>query len=216
MNKNIKAIIFDLDGTLLDTLDDLTDAVNTALAKYQFPLRTREEVRRFVGNGLRNLMTQAVPGGDSVPEFEELFVFFKEYYRTHCDIKTGPYEAIMELLEELQKRNIKMAIVSNKFDLGVKALNEKFFAKYIEVAIGEREGIGRKPAPDSTNEAIRVLGVEKAETIYVGDSDVDIKTAENAQIPCVSVSWGFRDKEFLVEHGAELVISKPMELLEYV
>lgn len=212
----MKAIVFDLDGTLLDTLDDLTDSVNTALEKYGFPLRTKEEVRRFVGNGLRNLMTQAVPNGDSAPEFEELFVFFKDYYKSHCDIKTGPYEGIMELLEELHKREIKMAIVSNKFDLGVKALNEKFFAKYIDVAIGEREGIGRKPAPDSTNEALRLLGVEKSEAVYVGDSDVDIKTAKNAEIACVCVSWGFRDKEFLLEQGAKMVISHPMELLEQI
>ena len=122
----------------------------------------------------------------------------------------------MELLEELHKRNIKMAIVSNKFDLGVKALNEKFFAQYIDVAIGEREGIGRKPAPDSTNEALRLLGVEKSEAVYVGDSDVDIKTAKNAEIPCISVSWGFRDKEFLLEQGAEVVISHPTEFIKQI
>lgn len=216
MRQQIKAVIFDLDGTLLDTLDDLTDAVNIALEKYQLPLRTREEVRRFVGNGLRNLMLQAVPKGDQFPEFEELFIFFKEFYRTHCDRKTGPYEGVMLLLAELKSRNIPMAIVSNKFDPGVKALNEKFFAEYIDVAIGEREGIGRKPAPDSVNEAMRLLNVEKANTIYVGDSDVDIVTAKNAEIDCVSVTWGFRDEAFLQAHGAEIIIEQPQELLNYI
>lgn len=216
MNKQIKAVIFDLDGTLLDTLDDLTDAVNTALEKYHLPLRTREEVRRFIGNGLRNLMLRAVPDGDKFPEFEELFVFFKEFYRTHCDRKTGPYEGIFSLLAELKNKNISMAIVSNKFDLGVRALNEKFFAEYIDIAIGEREGIGRKPAPDSVNEAIRLLNVEKTHTIYVGDSDVDIMTAKNAEIDCISVTWGFRDEDFLRQHGAEVIIAQPQELLNYI
>lgn len=216
MREKIEAVIFDLDGTVLDTLDDLTDSVNTALEKYHLPARTREEVRSFVGNGLRSLMLRAVPAGDAEPEFEELFVFFRDYYRSHCDIKTGPYEGIFQLMKEIQSRNIKMAIVSNKFDLGVKVLNEKFFSDYIKVAIGEREGISRKPAPNSVNEALRLLGVEKAHAVYVGDSDVDILTAKNAGIRCVSVSWGFRDEAFLREKGAEVVIDSPLELLEYV
>lgn len=216
MSEKIKAVIFDLDGTLLDTLDDLTDAVNVALEKYGFPKRTREEVRSFVGNGLRNLMLRAIPDAEAFPEFEELFAFFREYYRSHCDRKTTPYEGVLALLQELHRRGIKMAIVSNKFDPGVKALNKKFFAEYIEEAIGEREGIGRKPAPDSVNEAIRLLGVDKAYTIYVGDSDVDIQTAKNAGIRCVSVTWGFRDAEFLKEQGAKAMIDSPEELLAYL
>ena len=211
-----EAVIFDLDGTLLDTLGDLTDAVNMALEKYGLPLRTTEEVCSFVGNGLRNLMTQAVEDGEAHPRFEEIFVFFREYYKNNCNHKTSPYEGVIELMKELKARGIQMAIVSNKIDAGVKELNEKFFAEYIEVAIGEREGIGRKPEPDSLNEAIRLLGVEREHALYVGDSDVDIQTASNAGVRCVSVSWGFRDECFLLEHGAGVIIERPLELLEYL
>lgn len=210
------AIIFDLDGTLLNTLGDLTDSVNIALEKFGLPVCTMEEVQSFVGNGLRNLMLQAVEEGEAFSEFEELFAFFKEYYRTHCNIKTAPYEGILDLMKELKGRNIKMAIVSNKIDSGVKELNEKFFAEYTDAAIGEREGIARKPAPDSVNEAIRLLGVEKEHVLYVGDSDVDILTARNADIRCISVTWGFRDEKFLMENGAGVMINRPLELLEYL
>lgn len=209
-----EAVIFDLDGTLLDTLEDLTDSVNYALEKYGLPLRTLEEIRSFVGNGLRNLMTQAIEAGENHPLFEEIFMFFRDYYRTHCNIKTAPYEGIMELMKELKGRGIKMAIVSNKFDAGVKVLNEKFFAEYTDVALGEREGIRRKPAPDSIEEVLRILNVEKEHALYVGDSDVDIETAENADIRCISVSWGFRDENFLLDSGAGVIIHRPLELLE--
>ncbi len=211
-----EAVIFDLDGTLLNTLGDLTDSVNTALEKYNLPICSMEEVQSFVGNGLRNLMIQAVEEGEEFPQFEELFAFFKEYYRTHCNIKTAPYEGILELMKELKGRNIKMAIVSNKIDSGVKELNEKFFKEFTEAAIGEREGVVRKPAPDSVNEAIRILGVEKEHALYVGDSDVDILTAKNADVRCVSVTWGFRDEKFLMENGAGIMINRPLELLEYL
>ena len=211
-----EAVIFDLDGTLLNTLEDLTDAVNIALEKYNLPTCTMEEVQSFVGNGLRNLMLQAVEEGEEYPQFEELFEFFRDYYRTHCNIKTAPYEGIIELMKELKGRNIKMAIVSNKIDAGVKELNDKFFKDFTEAAIGEREGVGRKPAPDSVNEAIRILGVEKEHAIYVGDSDVDILTAKNADVRCISVTWGFRDEKFLMENGAGVMINRPLELLEYL
>lgn len=212
----IEAVIFDLDGTLLNTLYDLADAVNWALEKYGQPKRSLEEVRAFVGNGLRNLMQQAVPGGEENPVFESLFEFFREYYKTHCNIKTAPYEGILELMKELKGRGVKMAIVSNKIDSGVKELNEIHFAEYVGVAIGEREGIARKPSPDSVNEALRILEIDKAHAVYVGDSDVDIQTAKNAEIRCVSVSWGFRDEAFLMEHGAGIMIDRPLELLEYL
>ena len=211
-------VIFDLDGTLLDTLGDLTDAVNVALEKYRLPLRSMDEVQSFVGNGLRNLMTQAVEEGEAYPQFEELFLFFREYYKQNCNHKTAPYEGVIELMRELKGRGIQMAIVSNKIDAGVKELNEKFFAEYVnsEVAIGEREGIKRKPAPDSIYEVLKLLQVEPEHALYVGDSDVDIVTADNADIRCVSVSWGFRDVNFLMEHGAGVVIERPLELLEYL
>ena len=214
--ENIEAVIFDLDGTLLNTLNDLADAVNWALEKYGQPKRTLEEVRAFVGNGLRNLMLQAVPGGEENPIFESLFEFFRDYYKAHCNVKTAPYDGIMELLNELKGRGVKMAIVSNKIDSGVKELNEIHFSDFVEVAIGEREGIGRKPSPDSVNEALRILNVDKEHAVYVGDSDVDIQTAKNAEIRCISVSWGFRDESFLMEHGAGIMIDRPLELLEYL
>ena len=213
---DIQAVIFDLDGTLLNTLDDLTDAVNWSLEKFGFPARSLAEVRSFVGNGLRNLMTQAVPDGEANPVFEELFEFFREYYKEHCNIKTAPYEGIMELMKELHGRNIQMAIVSNKIDSSVKELNKIHFGEFVEVAIGEREGIGRKPEPDSLNEAIHLLGVDKEHVVYVGDSDVDILTAQNAEVRCISVTWGFRDEVFLAEHGAGIVIDRPLKLLEYI
>lgn len=216
IKENVKAVIFDLDGTLLNTLYDLTDSVNHALETYGQPQRSIEEVRAFVGNGIRNLMLLAVPDGEKNPVFEELFVYFREYYKAHCNIKTAPYEDIMTLMEELKQRHIKMAIVSNKIDSGVKELNDIHFSEYVEVAIGEREGISRKPAPDSVKEALRMLEVDKAHAIYVGDSDVDIQTANNAEVRCVSVTWGFRDEDFLKEHGAEILINRPLELLDYL
>lgn len=212
----MKAVIFDLDGTLLNTLDDLADAVNWALETYNQPKRTIAEVRAFVGNGLRNLMNQAVPNGEKNPVFEDLFEEFREYYKSHCNIKTAPYEGVLELMKELKTRGIKMAIVSNKIDSGVKELNEIHFAEYVEVAIGERVGIARKPSPDSVNEALRILDVAKEDAIYVGDSGVDIQTAKNAGIGCVSVSWGFRDEAVLMEQGASIMIHQPLELLSYV
>lgn len=214
--ESIEAVIFDLDGTLLNTLYDLADAVNWALEKYGQPKRSLEEVRAFVGNGLRNLMTQAVPDGEENPVFESLFEFFREYYKSHCNVKTMPYEGILDLMKELKGRGVKMAIVSNKIDAGVKELNAIHFAEYVDIAIGEREGIGRKPEPDSVNEALRLLGVNKEHAVYVGDSDVDIQTAKNAEVRCISVSWGFRDEAFLMEHGAGLMIDRPLELLEYL
>lgn len=214
--ENIEAVIFDLDGTLLNTLYDLTDSVNWALEKYGQPQRTMEEIRSFVGNGLHNLMLQAVPDGDENPVFESAFEFFVDYYKSHCNVKTVPYEGILELMKELKGRGIKMAIVSNKVDVGVKELNEIHFAEYVDVAIGEREGISRKPAPDSVNEALRILDVQKEHAVYVGDSDIDIQTAKNAEIRCISVSWGFREEAFLMAHGAGIMIDRPLELLEYL
>lgn len=214
--EKIKAVVFDLDGTLLNTLYDLTDSVNEALKTYGQPERTLEEIRSFVGNGIRNLIIEAVQNGEKNPLFEEIFSYFKEYYKNHCNRKTAPYEGVMELIKELKDRGIKMAIVSNKIDAGVKELNAVHFADYIDVAIGEQEGISRKPAPDSLMEALRVLGVDKENALYVGDSDVDIQTAKNAGICCVSAAWGYRELSFLVENDAENIIGHPLELLEYL
>lgn len=211
-----KTVIFDLDGTLLDTLEDLTDAVNYALEAYKMPLRTIEEVRNFVGNGVRKLMLQAVPDGEKNPSFEEIFSLFKEYYGEHCNDKTGPYKGILELMEELRKQGYVMGIVSNKIDSAVKELNSMYFADYIQVAIGEKEGVQRKPAPDTVFAALQELDMEKETAIYIGDSEVDLATARNAGIPCISVLWGFREREFLEECGADMFAETPKDVSDFL
>ena len=215
-NQPSKAVIFDLDGTLLDTLIDLKNAVNAALAEFGMPTRTLEEVRWFVGNGIRRLMELSVPGGEEHPQFEEVFAFFQDYYKEHCKERTAPYKGVLDLMKELSERGFKLAIVSNKIDSAVKELNEELFAEYTQVAIGEMPGVARKPAADMVNKALELLGVEKEHAIYVGDSDVDLMTAKNSGLECVAVTWGFRDAEFLKEHGAKILIDHPQELLELV
>lgn len=196
-------VIFDLDGTLLNTLEDLTDAVNAALAAGGYPVRTIEEVRRFVGNGIGKLIQRAVPEGTSEEDFERVFASFKEYYAVHCNDKTRPYPGIPELLTRLKEAGYRLAIVSNKADFAVKELRDIYFADTIRVAIGEREGIRRKPAPDTVEQALWELGSDREHSVYVGDSDVDIETAGNAGIPCISVTWGFREEAFLRTCGGQ-------------
>lgn len=207
--------IFDLDGTLLDTLGDLAAAVNYALLKHGMPERSIDEVRRFVGNGVRKLMQRAVPEGEENPQFEETFATFRQYYLDHSLDTTHPYDGVPELLKELRSRGCRTAVVSNKFDAATKELCRHFFADTIEVAIGEHEaeGIRKKPAPDTVEEALRQLGEEKEKAVYVGDSDVDILTARNSGLPCISVLWGFRDRNFLQAHGATTFVSSPLQLL---
>lgn len=216
LQQEIEAVIFDLDGTLLNTLEDLADAVNAALEKNQLPKRTIEEVRQFVGNGVKTLMIRAVPEGEKNPRFAQAFADFKQYYAAHCKDKTDVYPGIRPLMEELRLRRIAMGIVSNKMDLAVKTLNQEYFSNYIETAIGETEKIAKKPAPDTLLAAVEELGVDKNRVLYVGDSEVDIQTAKNAGIDCISVTWGFRDREFLIENGAKILIDRPLELLLYV
>lgn len=212
----IKAIIFDLDGTLLDTLEDLKNGVNAALKEYHMPERSLEEIRKFVGNGIRNLMIRAVPDGEENPHFEEAFAYFKVYYKAHCKEHTGPYEGILPMLRELSDQGFKMAIVSNKIDTAVKELNQEHFAEYIENAIGEMSGVARKPAPDMVNLALEALQVNKEDAVYVGDSEVDVLTARNAGLPCVCVTWGFRDEDYLKEQGAKVLIQRPDQLSEAI
>ena len=213
--KRYKTIIFDLDGTLLNTLDDLADAVNVALQKHGYPLRSVSEVRAFVGNGVRRLMQLAVPGGEAAPDFEEVLEDFKLWYGQHADVKTRPYDGVPELLEALRKRGIRTAIVSNKFDAAVKDLSRQYFGDLIEVAIGENEaaGIRKKPAPDSVFEAMRLLGAAAEETLYVGDSEVDYETARQAGLDLVLVSWGFRNRRELAEFDCKALIDKPEEII---
>lgn len=210
-DKKITTVIFDLDGTLLDTLEDLKNATNFALRQCGMPERTLGEIRRFVGNGVRNLMIRAVPQGEENPEFEHAFAVFKEYYGEHCNDATRAYDGIPELLRELKNMGYAMAIVSNKIDSAVQDLNHRYFPQ-VDVAIGDRENLKRKPEPDSVFLALEKLGRTREEAVYVGDSDVDLATAKNAGLPCISVLWGFRDKEFLAECGAAVFVEKPMEI----
>ena len=207
--------IFDLDGTLLDTLGDLAASVNHALRTHGLPEHSIDDVRRFVGNGVRKLMERAVPDGAANPLFDETFATFRQYYMAHSLDTTRPYEGIPETLEALKARGCHLAVVSNKMMAATQELCRHFFPDTIEVAIGEDEaaGIRRKPAPDTVFAALKALGVGKEDAVYVGDSDVDIQTARNAGIPCISVLWGFRDRDFLLQNGAETFISTPSELL---
>ena len=207
--------IFDLDGTLLDTLGDLAASVNYAMRTHGMPEHSVDEVRQFVGNGVRRLMERAVPGGAAHPAFEAAFATFRRHYMEHSLDTTRPYEGIPELLQELKRRGRHTAVVSNKFDAATKELCRHFFPDTIDVAVGEHEaeGIRKKPAPDTVLQALSQLGVGQEGAVYVGDSDVDIQTARNSGLPCISVLWGFRDREFLLAHGAETFVSQPSELL---
>ncbi len=211
--RDFKTYIFDLDGTLLSTLNDLASSTNYALRWAGMPERTIEEVRMFVGNGVKLLMEQAIPEGVNNPKFEETYAKFREHYMEHNLDTTRPYDGVPELLHELKRRGKHLAIVSNKFYAATQDLAKHFFPDTIEVAIGERENIRKKPAPDTVLEALRQLNVSKEDAVYIGDSDVDIMTAKNCGLPCISVLWGFRDKDFLIEHGGSLFVEKPIEIL---
>ncbi len=242
MNTPVSRIaVFDLDGTLLDTLDDLTDAVNHALTAAAFPSRTRDEIRAFVGDGVEMLMRRALPSafmkracdGSTAPDCERVVQAclsdFKTAYAAACEVKTAPYPGILELLDRLRVAGVRIAVVSNKYDAAVKRLCAHYFGDRIEVAIGEQEdrGIRKKPAPDTVFEALKTLGVRtdlratptidrpaasSIRAVYIGDSDTDIQTAQNATLPCISVTWGFRDKSFLLASGAEMLAHTPDEL----
>lgn len=212
----MKHCIFDLDGTLLDTLADLHSAVNHALRMNAMPEHSIDEVRWMVGNGVRKLMQRAVPEGETNPLFEKTFADFRSYYSEHSLDTTKPYEGILQLLAALKGRGVRMAVVSNKMDSATKPLVKSFFGDYIDVAIGEceSEGIKRKPAPDMVFKAIREMGVKAEDCVYIGDSDVDLQTAENAGLPCISVLWGFRDKDFLSAFGADTFVEAPKDILD--
>ncbi|MBP3505256.1 MAG: HAD family hydrolase [Lachnospiraceae bacterium] len=209
-------VIFDMDGTILDTLDDLADSLNYALTQSGMPTRTRTEVCSFVGNGIRKLIERGVPSGSTEEQIRGVHAVFTEYYKVHCVDKTQPYSGILELIQTLRAAGVKTAVVSNKADYGVQELCKQYFDGMFDAAVGERPTVRKKPAPDSVNEVLRQLGVDRTHALYVGDSDVDIETAKQADMDCVSVLWGFRDREFLLAHGAKDMISQPQELLSRV
>ncbi len=209
-------ILFDLDGTLLDTLEDLMDSVNYALQTEGFPQRSKQEIRAFVGNGVANLVHRAVPKGTPQPIEARCLGTFRAHYANNMNHKTAPYPGIMPLLNALKQRGIKMAVSSNKFDAAVKKLCAEQFEGYIDVAIGESETVKKKPAPDGPLLALRKLGCRREDTLYVGDSEVDVDTAKNTGLACVGVTWGFRDRDVLEQKGAEYIIDRPEELLRLI
>lgn len=209
----IDTIIFDLDGTLLNTLFDLKESTNFALKKYGYPEKTIDEVRMFVGNGVAKLIERALPDGINNPAYKNCLEDFKKDYKIRMYDHTAPYEGILEMLEKLNAAGIKTAVVSNKFDAAVKELCKKYFGKRIPVAIGESENVRKKPAPDSVIKAIELLNTQKEKTVYCGDSDVDVQTAKNSGLPCIGVSWGFRDKALLEKEGADYIVDSPNELI---
>lgn len=213
-----KTVIFDLDGTLLNTLDDLADSTNYALSRFGYPTRTIEEVRQFVGNGVAKLIERAIPDGNNNPNFEKCLSIFKENYAQNMYNKTAPYNGIIEMLSNLKSKGIKIAVVSNKFDLAVKELCKKYFEGFIDFAAGENEsqGIKKKPAPDTVLSVLNEFNFAPEDAVYVGDSDVDIMTAKNSKMPCISVTWGFRDEKFLLENGATILINAPSEIYNHL
>ena len=210
--RTYETYIFDLDGTLLDSLEDLKDAVNHALRQSGLPERTIDEVCGFVGNGVGKLVERSVPGGKDNSHFPQVMAGFNSYYLLHSCDKTQPYPGVTDLLGRLRSGGKRVAVVSNKFDEAVKLLIARYFNGLVEVAIGEKPGICRKPAPDTVVEALRELGADGSGAVYIGDSDVDVLTARNAGLPCISVLWGFRSREFLEKHGAQTFVSSPKEI----
>ena len=208
-----RTAVFDLDGTLLDTLEDLYLATNAALESHSLPRRSRDEVRMFVGNGVEMLIRRAVPAGTDEETTLAVLADFKTTYAAICEDHTRPYDGIPDMLRALREKGIRVAVVSNKFDAATKQLCEKYFGDLVEVAIGERTGVRKKPAPDTVYEALKELGVTAEGAVYIGDSDVDIETARNCGMPCISVTWGLRDKDFLLQSGAEILVDTPERLL---
>ena len=213
---NYTTIIFDLDGTILNTIVDLADSMNYVLRQLGYPEHSVEDICNFVGNGVDRLVKLSLPEGASVEEFDKCRSMFGEYYKQHSADKTCPYDGIPQLLAQLKESGCKLAVVSNKPDFAVGPLCENYFSGMFDIAVGEREGIRRKPFPDSVNEVINKLGSEKDKTLYVGDSDVDVETAKNAGIDCVAVSWGFRGRDFLEKHGARVIADTSDELAGYI
>lgn len=208
----IDAVIFDLDGTLLNTLEDLKNSTNYALNELGFPKRSLEEVRCFVGNGVRKLIERAVPQSCDKETTERCLEIFKKNYSENMYNNTAPYNSILEILKDLRSNGLKIGVVSNKFDLAVKELCKKYFEDLVDIAIGQADDVPKKPAPDGVLKAIKQLGAQNV--VYVGDSEVDVQTAKNADIPCIGVTWGFRDRKNL--EGADFIIDNPRDIINII
>ena len=206
-------IIFDLDGTILDTLEDLTNSVNYSLNKFGYPVRTITEIRSFVGNGIKKLLERSAPKEITPDELDNIHKIFTEHYAIHCKDNTKPYDGIIDVIKELRKAGLKTAVVSNKADYAVQLLCEQYFDGLFDMTVGAKDNVNKKPAPDSVNAVLDKLSISRTNAVYIGDSDVDIATAKNAQMDCICVDWGFRDVALLKENGATVIVSSPKELL---
>lgn len=211
-----KAAIFDLDGTLLDTLDDLWNSVNVALDKNGMPRRRRSEVRAFLGNGMRRLIHLSVPAQTDKTLETRVYLDFREHYAHHNAERTTPYPQIKKLLEILSGEGVLRGVVSNKGDSAVQDLVASYFPRLLNIAVGEREDVRRKPAPDTVLKVMAELRVDTTTSVYIGDSEVDLETAANAGCNCIAVSWGFRDRDFLVKRGAKTIADTTEELAEAI
>ena len=207
-----QAVLFDMDGTVLDTLDDLCDSINHSLAEFSLPQVSREHVRQCLGNGAAFLVSHSIPAGSS-PELEaDVLAFYKPWYDAHCLIKTAPYEGILPMMQSLKEQGLRLAIISNKPDRAVQELSDAFFPGLLELSVGESPSVRRKPAPDTVLKAASQIGLSVDQCVYVGDSEVDLQTARNAGMDCISVTWGFRDEAQLIEAGASVLVRTPEEL----
>lgn len=210
----IKNVVFDMDGTILNTIDDIANSVNYALKKCAYPTRSMAEVLSFVGNGVKVLMQRAVPNGLSEADFDKCFAEFMAHYNIHKNDNTAPYDGILELMAELDKQGVKMSVVSNKFDAGVKELAKNLFAGYLPVAIGESEKVMPKPNPSGVWYAMELMGANKNDTVYIGDSEVDYQTAKNSEITFIAVTWGFRPRSLHEQLGVKNIAEKPLDIVE--
>lgn len=213
---NYKVAVFDMDGTILNTLEDLADTMNYSLRTHQMPERTLFEVRSFVGNGIRKLVERAVPDGTSEAEQEAVFHTFHEHYKDHCAIKTRPYDGICEVIGKLRDAGVKTAVVSNKADYAVKSLCEDYFKGLFDYSVGDKEGQRIKPYPDGVFDVQHFFDVEQKDMIYIGDSEVDFQTAQNAGIDVIMVGWGFRDAEYLKKFGVNEMIYEPEKIVSMI
>lgn len=211
-----KAVIFDMDGTILNTLEDLKNATNYSLRQFGMPERSLEEVRMFVGNGIRKLVERAVPAGTSEEKIVQVFDVFLEYYEIHSADNTSPYPGILELVEKLKKSGIKTAVSTNKADVPAQELGREYFNGIFDLIVGQQDGLKVKPAPDSVNKILSILDIQKKDAIYIGDSDVDVQTAKNSGLDFIGVSWGFRGREFLEKNGAKNIVDNANEILDLV
>ena len=211
--QEITTIVFDMDGTVLNTLEDLTVSMNYVLDRFNMPGHRLEEYRLFFGNGVKEALRLSLPEGASADIIDEMMIVFKEHYDAHCLDRTRPYDGIVDVMRQLKEKGYRLAIVSNKIDSAVKELNDRFFTDYVDTALGEKAGINRKPAPDMVYAALKEMGSTKEESIYIGDSEVDLMTARNSELPCISVLWGFRDKKYLIEQGADCFADRPEDII---